>query len=220
MNYTTTPRTGYVRAYLRASTSDQDATRAKESLERFAAEHGREVVSWYIETASGTKLEREELKRLLADSKPGDILLLEQVDRLTRLAKNDWEELKRVLQEAGVLVVAMDLPTSHAAMKNTERDSFTSRMLEAINSMLLDMLAAVAHKDWEDRKRRQRAGIEKAKARDAFKGRPIDKEKEQRVAECLGRGLSLRKTAEAAGCSLSTVQRVKARLEEAKAATA
>ncbi len=30
--------------------------------------------------------------------------------------------------------------------------------------MMLDMLAAVARKDYEDRRRRQREGIEKAKA--------------------------------------------------------
>jgi DNA invertase Pin-like site-specific DNA recombinase len=37
-------------------------------------------------------------------------------------------------------------------------------MFSAINAMLLDMLAAVARKDYEDRRRRQAQGIEKAKA--------------------------------------------------------
>ncbi|MEX5906982.1 hypothetical protein AB6G88_17155 [Providencia hangzhouensis] len=42
-------------------------------------------------------------------------------------------------------------------------DEFTERMLAAFNSMMLDMLAAVARKDYEDRRRRQAQGVQKAK---------------------------------------------------------
>ena len=75
----------FVRGYLRASTSQQDASRAKDQLKAFAAERGLKVAAWYVENESGTKLARPELFRLLADSQPGDILLVEQVDRLSRL---------------------------------------------------------------------------------------------------------------------------------------
>lgn len=43
--------------------------------------------------------------------------------------------------------------------------------------MMLDMLAAIARKDYEDRRRRQTQGIDKAKAAGAYKGRPEDTEK-------------------------------------------
>lgn len=56
-----------VRAYLRASTDDQDATRAREALRTFAAEHGTRIAATYVENASGTLLDRRELLRLLAD---------------------------------------------------------------------------------------------------------------------------------------------------------
>jgi hypothetical protein len=39
----------YVRAYLRARTDEQDATRARDQLKVFAAERGLEIVSTYIE---------------------------------------------------------------------------------------------------------------------------------------------------------------------------
>src|SRR3954449_8358940 len=74
----------YVRAYLRASTEDQNANRARQDLERFAAEHGLGVAAFYVEHESGAKLSRPELFRLLSDAKPGDVLLVEQVDRLSR----------------------------------------------------------------------------------------------------------------------------------------
>ena len=102
----------YVRAYLRASTSEQDASRARGQLEAFAAERNLEVVSWYVENESGASLQRPELFRLLADAKCGDILLVEQVDRLSRLTTDDWEALKAKLAEKRIRVVAIDLPTS------------------------------------------------------------------------------------------------------------
>ena len=53
--------------------------------------------------------------------------------------------------------VAPDLATKGA-------DEFTGRMFEAVNGMLLDMLAAIARKDYEDRRRRQMQGQAKARA--------------------------------------------------------
>jgi DNA invertase Pin-like site-specific DNA recombinase len=50
-------------------------------------------------------------------------------------------------------------------------DEFTGRMFEAINGMRLDMLAAVARKDYDDRRRRQAQGQAKAKAAGLYKGR-------------------------------------------------
>ena len=46
-------------------------------------------------------------------------------------------------------------------------DSFTMRIFDAINGMMLDMLAAIASKDYEDRRRPQAQGIAKAKPKAA-----------------------------------------------------
>ena len=51
----------------------------------FAAKHGLNIVGKYVENESGAKLARPELFRLIADSRPDDVLLIEQVDRLSRL---------------------------------------------------------------------------------------------------------------------------------------
>jgi len=143
----------FVRAYLRASTSDQDANRARDQLQAFAADRGLTIAAWYVENESGAMLARPELFRLLGDAHPGDILLVEQVDRLSRLTAADWERLKAELTARRMRVVALDLPTSWMMATNAG-DEFTGRMFEAINGMLLDMLAAVARKDYVDRRRR------------------------------------------------------------------
>src|SRR6476620_4242553 len=129
----------FVRAYLRASTYEQDARRARGDLETFAAERGLRIAATYVENESGTKLARPELFRLLADAQPGDILLVEQVDRLSRLTASDWEKLRAELTSRRVRVVALDLPTSWM-MATSSGEDFTARMFEAINGMLLDML--------------------------------------------------------------------------------
>jgi hypothetical protein len=107
-------------------------------------------------------LARPELFRLLGDAHPGDVLLVEQVDRLSRLTAADWERLKADLTARRMRVVALDLPTSWMMATNAG-DEFTMRMFEAINGMLLDMLAAVVRKDYVDRRRRQAQGQAKAR---------------------------------------------------------
>src|SRR5262245_30451932 len=51
-------------------------------------------------------------------------------------------------------------------------DGFTDRMLQAINGMLHDMLAAIARKDYDDRRRRHAQEIARTKAEGRRKGRP------------------------------------------------
>lgn len=199
----------FVRAYLRASTVDQDASRARGALENFADEYGVTIANFYEENESGTKLERPELFRLLKDCRPGDILLTEQVDRLSRLTDTDWKKLRGLINSKGVTVVALDLPTSHQLLTPSKADAFTGRVLAAINDMLLDMLAAVARKDYEDRKRRTAEGREKAKANGMYKGRPVDQEKHRRIHELLAEGKSVRKIADLLRCSTQTVSRAK-----------
>ena len=91
----------FVRAYLRASTKEQDARRARDELRRFVKERGLKIASYYIENESGASLKRPELFRLLEDSHPGDVLLIEQVDRLSRLGAEDW-----MLLEDGAAITA------------------------------------------------------------------------------------------------------------------
>jgi DNA invertase Pin-like site-specific DNA recombinase len=204
----------FVRAYLRASTSDQDANRARDQLRAFAAERGLAIAAWYVENESGAKLARPELFRLLADAHPGDVLLVEQVDRLSRLTAEDWERLKTELTARRVRVVALDLPTSWM-MATASADEFTGRMFEAINGMLLDMLAAVARKDYVDRRRRQAQGQAKAKLEGRYKGRPEDADRNDGIARMLAARQSWGSIQSATGCSRATIAKIAKRLKQA-----
>lgn len=201
----------FVRAYLRASTIDQDANRARDALASFAVERGLRIAAWYVENESGSKLARPELFRLLKDAQEGDVLLVEQVDRLSRLTAVDWDRLKGEITARRIRVVALDLPTSWQ-MATSGGEDFTTRMYEAINAMLLDMLAAVARKDYEDRRRRQAEGQAKAKAAGAYKGRPEDAKRNAGIVSMLEAGLSWSRIQAATGCSRATVAKLAKRI--------
>ncbi|WP_160061056.1 recombinase family protein [Psychromonas sp. L1A2] len=164
-----------IRIYLRASTSDQDAERAKEYIIAEAKKQKLDLDNavYYVENYSGRKVARPQLTKLLNDSKQNDIILLEQIDRLTRLTSSKWKELKQAIDGKGLNIVACDVPTSFQVL-NLNQDEMQQRILESVNSMLIEILAATASKDYEDRRRRQQEGIEAN--RDKFKGRKADPE--------------------------------------------
>ena len=201
----------FVRAYLRASTSEQDASRARGALDAFAAEQGLRIAARYLENESGATLDRPELFRLLADCDPGDVLLVEQVDRLSRLSAHDWIKLRAEIDAKQVRIVALDLPTSWSLAVTS--DEFTSRMFAAINGMMLDVLAAVARKDYEDRRRRQADGTARAKAAGLYKGRPANTERNAEIAQYLREEKTWRSIMKSTGCSRTLLASIARRLK-------
>jgi len=187
--------------------------RARDQLDAFVAERGLHIASRYAENEIGAKLVRPELFRLLADCHPGDVLLVEQVDRLSRLTGPDWRKLRAQIDAKQVRIEALDLPTSWNLA--APDDEFTARMFAAINAMLLDVLAAVARKDYEDRRRRQAQGQAKAKAAGLYKGRRENKARNEGIAAMLRRGASWQQVQDATGCSKATVAKIRKRINAA-----
>jgi hypothetical protein len=66
----------------------------------------------------------------------------------------------------------------------------------------------MARDDYEDRRERQRQGIELAKAAGRYSGRKTDTAMHARIAALRAGGNSITETAKLAGCSLSQVKRV------------
>jgi DNA invertase Pin-like site-specific DNA recombinase len=197
--------------YLRASTKDQDALRAKASLEAFAADKGLALAGIYSENISGTKLNRPELMRLLATAEKGEVLLVESVDRLSRLSQADWERLKATIKDKGLRLVIADLPTSHMMV---EDKGITGQIMEVINNMLLDLMATMARLDQEKRVERIKQGLENKKAADpdwkpAGKGKNAAKWAEVQSLMQEHPTMSADKIAKLAECGVATVYRIK-----------
>ena len=194
--------TSFVRAYLRASTAEQDASRAQETIEAFARERGLIICSYYIENESGSRLDRPELFRLLRDCQQNDILLIEDVDRLSRLSGEDWNKLKKMIRQKDIRVMAVNVPTTWI---NSGMSEFDSRLFAAINDMLLDMLAAVARRDYEQRRERQKQGIEKARKDGKYKGRKPNQARHDAIIRLIESGSSWTQVQKVLGCSRGTI---------------
>ncbi|MHA3105202.1 recombinase family protein [Acinetobacter sp. ANC 3791] len=143
-----------VRIYVRASTKDQDAERALDDLILFSQNYADHFVA-YIENFSGTKLNRLELSKLLNESEQGDILLVESVDRLSRLSQDDFDTLKQQIKAKGLKLIVADLPTTHCMIQ----DGMTNEILHVVNAMLIDLLATMARLDNDKRRERIKQGL-------------------------------------------------------------
>ena len=193
-----------IRIYLRASTKDQDAERVLNELihfsQAFSTQH--EV---YCENISGTKLERPALNKLLSDAASKDILLIESVDRLTRLTAEDFDTLKTRIKAKGLRLVVMDLPTTHTLLAGS--DDITGSILDLINNLLIDLLATMARLDNEKRKERIKQGL----ARSGYvpTGKKANTTKHKRIIELNKQGnMSKQEIANAVGVGVASVYRV------------
>ncbi|MHA3099113.1 recombinase family protein [Acinetobacter brisouii] len=190
-----------IRIYVRASTKEQDAKRALDDLIQFSRSYSDSNVA-YVENFSGTKLNRPELSRLLDESKPNDILLVESVDRLSRLSQEDFATLKDQIKRKGLRLIIADLPTTHSTNKG-----MTGEILNVINAMLIDLLATMAKLDNDKRKERIKQGLERSGYKPT--GKKPNQIKHKRIKELLAAGsMTKEEIAKAVGCGVATVYRV------------
>lgn len=199
-----------VRIYVRASTKDQDAERALSDLVLFANTIENTQVQ-YIENHSGTKLERPQLNKLLSESEQGDTLLVESVDRLSRLTQKDFEVLKQRIKDKGLKLVVADLPTTHQTIGTS--DDITGSILNLINNMLIDLLATMARLDNDKRKERIKQGLERSGY--VPTGRKANTSKHARIKELLKlQSMTKEEVAKAVGVGIATVYRVAKELKD------
>ena len=190
-----------VRIYVRASTKDQDATRALVDLVAFSSRYGDTYVD-YVEHVTGTTLKRPELTKLLNDAEQGDILLVESVDRLSRLSQDDFAILKQRIKDTGLRLVVADLPTTHSVS-----DGMSGEILRVINDMLIDLLATMAKLDNDKRRERIKQGL----ANSGYKssGKKPNMAKHKRIKELASqKNMTKEEIAKAVGVGVATVYRV------------
>lgn len=190
-----------VRIYVRASTKDQDAERALNDLIQFGKGYESTHVA-YIENFSGTKLNRPQLSLLLSESQNGDILLVESVDRLSRLDQSDFEILKQQIKAKGLRLIVADLPTTHV-----QNSGMTGEILHVINSMLIDLLATMAKLDNDKRRERIKQGLERSGY--VPSGKKANIAKHERIKQLLDTGhMTKEEIAKAVDVGIATVYRV------------
>ena len=193
------------RVYLRVSTDAQDLER-QEAITTAAKAAGYYVAGIYREKASGARADRPELLRMIGDLQPGEVVIAEKIDRISRLPLPEAERLVASIQAKGAsLAVPGVVDLSDLA---AEAQGVAKIVLEAVQIMLFRLALQMARDDYEDRRERQRQGIELAKAAGRYAGRKTDTATHARIVALREGGKSIAETAKLAGCSQSQVKRV------------
>lgn len=195
------------RVYLRVSTEEQDLSR-QEAIVFGARAAGYYVAAVYREKASGARPDRPELLRMVEDLQPGEVVLAEKIDRISRLPLPQAELLVDAIRAKGARLSVpgiVDLTDLVADSTGVSRI-----VLEAVQEMLLRVALQTARDDYETRRERQREGIEIAKREGRYAGRKPDLAHHRRIIGLRDAGISIARTAELAGCSIAQVKRVTA----------
>lgn len=193
------------RVYLRVSTDEQDLLR-QEAIVTTAREAGYYVAAVYREKASGARADRPALLRMVEDLQAGEVVIAEKIDRISRLPLAEAEQLVGAIQAKGArLAVPGIMDLSELA---TDATGSARIVLEAVQDMLLRLALQMARDDYEDRRERQRQGIELAKNAGRYTGRKTDTGMHERIVALRRAGRSIADTARLAGCSESQVKRV------------
>jgi DNA invertase Pin-like site-specific DNA recombinase len=132
------------RIYLRVSTDEQDLFRQTE-IEHSARSAGYYIAGVYREKASGARADRPEMLRMIADLQPGEVVVAEKIDRISRLPLEEAQRLVGSIRSKGAkLAVPGLVDLSEFA---TESDSVARIVLEAVQELLLKLALQMARDD-------------------------------------------------------------------------
>ena len=193
------------RIYLRVSTDEQDLSRQAD-IEHSTRAAGYYVAGIYREKASGARADRPELLRMISDLQPGEVVVAEKIDRISRLPLAEAEKLVASIRAKGArLAVPGLVDLSDLA---DEADGVAKVVLMSVQELLLKLALQMARDDYETRRERQRQGVQLAKAAGKYTGRKADTATHQRIVALRRAGETIERTAELAGCSVSQVKRI------------
>ncbi|WP_246174027.1 recombinase family protein [Paraburkholderia hayleyella] len=199
------PSMKVARIYLRVSTDEQDLSRQVAIVES-TRDAGCYVAGIYREKASGARADRPELLRMIADLQPGEIVVAEKIDRISRLPLAEAERLVASIRAKGAhLAVPGVVDLSDLA---AEAQGVAKIVLESVQELLLKLALQMAREDYEDRRERQRQGVELAKQAGKYAGRQANTTMHERIIALRSGGRSIAETAKLAGFSESQVKRI------------
>lgn len=200
-----TTNTRIARIYCRVFTEEQDLSRQLE-LKNWAQERGFYVAKVYAEKVGGRTSDRPKLKEMIDNLQNGETVIIENIDRLSRLSLHEAENLVTRIsdKEAKLLFPNVGMPENQYPDGTLE-----AILLKSFQDIILAMILKSASDDYELRRQRQAEGFKRAKeAGKKIGGRPIPQQRINDVMKWRNMGMSIAQTAKATGCSQATVKRI------------
>ena len=145
--------------YVRVSSKDQNEARQMQSMK----ENGVDKI--YMDKQSGKDFDRPNYQKMISELKEGDVVVLHSLDRLGRNYDCIIEEWHRITKVIKADIIVLDMPLLNTTVKGND---LTGKF---IADMVLQVLSYVAANERENIRKRQREGVEIAKAQGKYKGR-------------------------------------------------
>ena len=152
--------------YARVSTKDQNLDRQLDALRQYVPDE-RDIIK---EKFTGRSLARPAYQ-VLRDNmlRKGDTLYITSLDRLARDKHAIQQELQ-YYRDRGVIVRILDVPTT--LMDFSQYGTLQKSIMDMVNNILIEVLGTMAEQEITIKRKRQREGIDAAKARGKHLGRP------------------------------------------------
>lgn len=182
--------------YMRVSSRDQNEARQYDAL----LGRGLYPEQIYLDKQSGKDFQRPAYRRLVKRLRKGDVLYISGIDRLGRNYEEIQEQWRILTKERQVRVVVLDMP-----LLDTSLDRGLTETL--IADIVLQLLSYVAQSERETIHKRQKEGLEAARARGVRFGRPPKRQPENFESlrkQWMERRISSRLAADMLGISQST----------------
>ena len=156
----------------RVSTKDQNEARQVEAFKSLDIED-RYIFIDKCSGNAGNLDKRDEYQKARAIARKGDTIYLDALDRLGRNTKEIEQEWRYFTEEVGCYMVVLNMPL----LDTRPREGVTD-VSEMVAKIALAIFSWLAQRETEERKRRQRDGIEIAKREGKYKGRkPVEVDK-------------------------------------------
>lgn len=200
---------GNVRVYIRVSTEEQTIERQEHLIDDAKAQ-GFYIAGVYREKASGAIEDRPELQKLIKELQPGDYIVAEKMDRISRLPIDDAKHLIDQIKSKGAKLLVPDIVDFTDIINKTD-DSMSKIVLETMQELLLKIALQMSRDDYEFRRKRQKEGIALAKQQGKYNGRKANTELHKKIIEChvlRKPPMSISQTAKLLNTTESTVTRV------------
>lgn len=146
--------------YHRTSTDEQNLDRGVFAIEEYCKKNDLYLYRIYTDQKTGKNFDRPQYQRMKETVRKGDLILVAELDRLGRNRRDVVSEMKW-FQENGVRLKFLDLPIEMP--EATDSDELSAN-IELINDIAINLYAGMAEQELKRNKKRQREGIERAKA--------------------------------------------------------
>lgn len=170
--------------YHRTSTAEQHLDRGIDEITKYCTDNNLPLEKIFTDQQTGKNFNRPRYQVMKEDVlRPGDELIITEVDRLGRNKQDTLNEL-RYYSEKGIRVKILELPTTLIDFSAMD-DGMAKMLMETVNNMMIELYAAMAQSEIEKKEKRQREGIAAKKARGEWDdyGRPRLITKEQFAEE-------------------------------------